>query len=299
MEHVLWYERPTLRTPTLVAAFTGWNDAGDAASLALAHLLTTWRARKIATIDPEEFFEFQATRPHVRLRDGQLREIVWPANELWCASTSAGDVLLLAGTEPQLRWRTFTNEILEMAKAFDTSMVMTFGALLADVPHNRPVNIIGTASDQRLIDRFELQQSRYEGPTGIVGVLQDACNRAGLASVSLWGAVPAYAPQTRSPKVAMALIQRFVDMTGAQVDVRQLERDTLTYEREISSTVADDDDLSGFVRRLAEAHDSADDDDEDDDEVADDVTPAGDGTGAGTVDRLVEEVERFLRDQGT
>ena len=296
MEHVLWYEQPTLRAPTFVAAFSGWNDAGDAASLALAHLLTTWQARKIAVIDPEEFFEFQATRPHVRLRDGHLREIVWPANELWAASTPAGDVLLLAGTEPQLRWRTFTNEIIEMAKMFDTAMVMTFGALLADVPHNRPVNIIGTASDQRIIERFDLQQSRYEGPTGIVGVLQDACNRAGMASASLWGAVPAYAPGTPSPKVALALVQRFVDMTGAQVDVRQLERDTMAYERELSSNVADDDDLAGYVRRLQEAHDEHEDDDQEDDGPDEPVASPAEPPSA---DQLVEEVERFLRDQGS
>jgi proteasome assembly chaperone (PAC2) family protein len=170
--------------------------------------------------------------------------------------------------------------------------------LLADVPHNRPVKIIGTASDQQIIDRFELQQSRYEGPTGIVGVLQDACNRVGLASASLWGAVPAYASGTPSPKVALALVQRFVDMTGAQVEVRQLERDTLAYEREITSTVADDDDLSGYVRRLEEAHDASNDDDDDDvdDEEAEAVAPIADEPG--TVDQLVEELERFLRDQG-
>lgn len=289
MEHVVWHERPQLRTPTLIAAFTGWNDAGDAASLAVQQMVATWKATKIAEIDPEEYFEFQATRPLVRLVDGQTREIVWPPNEFYAASTPGGDVLLLSGTEPQLRWRGFCREIVEVAQSFGTQMVVTLGALLADVPHSRPVNIMGTATDQRLIDRFELQRSRYEGPTGIVGVLQDAFTTAGLSAVSLWAAVPAYAPGTPSPKAALGLLRRTVDIIGTPADLRGLESASGDYEDEVASNVADDDELSGYVRRLEEAYDeNADDEDEADDEVEEPADPAS----------LVEEVERFLRDQG-
>lgn len=287
MDLITWHSKPQLRTPTLVAAFTGWNDAGDAASLAVQQMIGTWRATKVATLDPEEFFEFQTTRPQVRLVDGQTREIVWPPNELYAASTPGGDVLLFAGTEPQLRWRTFTGLITAIAAEYDVKMVVTLGALLADVPHSRPVNIIGTASDQRLIDRFDLQRSSYQGPTGIVGVLQDACAKANLDAVSLWAAVPTYAPSTPSPKAALGLLRRTIDLIGAPADTRRLEDASDEYEAEVASNVADDDDLSGFVRQLEEAYDASADDDEDE---VDDTPP--------NPERLVEEVERFLRDQG-
>jgi len=291
MEHVAWLARPQLRTPTLIAAFTGWNDAGDAASLAVQQMITTWKATKVAEIDPEEFFEFQATRPHVRLVDGGAREIVWPPNEFYAASTPGGDVLLLAGTEPQLRWKSFTRQIVEVAATFESPMVVTLGALLADVPHSRPVNIMGTATDQRLIDRFDLQRSRYEGPTGIVGVLQDACTTAGMQAVSLWAAVPAYAPGTPSPKAALGLLRRTVDLIGTPADTRALESETGDYEREVASNVADDDDLAGYVRRLEMAYDEdADDEGTDDEPSGLPLTPDSDA--------LMEELERFLRDQG-
>lgn len=304
MEHVVWSEQPSLRTPTLIAAFTGWNDAGDAASGAAQHLAASWQARKIATIDPEDFFEFQATRPQVRLRDGHTREIVWPPNELYAASTPTGDVLVLSGTEPQLRWRTFCEQIIEVAKQFDVRLVLTLGALLADVPHTRPVRIIGTASEQQLIDRFELQRSRYQGPTGIVGVLQDACTRMGLSSASLWAAVPSYAPGTPSPKATLALVQRTTDIVGLAVETHSLERKSLDYEQEMTRNVADDDDLAGYVNRLESAFDDGSDDlqDDDADEVnATDETDDGPELAAdpASADQLVEEVERFLRDQGS
>ena len=289
MEHVVWRERPQLRTPTLIAAFTGWNDAGDSASLAVQQMIATWKATKVAEIDAEEYFEFQATRPLVRLADGVTREIVWPPNEFWAASTPGGDVLLLTGTEPQLKWRSFCRQIIEVAATFQSPMVVTLGALLADVPHSRPVNIMGTATEQRLIDRFDLQRSRYEGPTGIVGVLQDACTTAGMQAVSLWAAVPAYAPGTPSPKAALGLLRRAVDLIGTPADTRGLEHASGDYEREVASNVADDDDLAGYVRRLEEAYDEEADDPDDE--------PAGLAEHADGVS-LMEELERFLRDQG-
>src|SRR5262249_4925155 len=182
MEHVQWSSRPRLQQPFLLAAFTGWNDAGDAASSAIRHLIDVWRAEQVASLDPEEFYDFGSTRPQVRLVDRLTREIVWPSHELWAASTPGGDVLLLLCAEPQLRWRTFCRPITETAPELHVSLVLPLGALLADVVHTRPVSMIGTATDPALIDRFQLARSRYEGPTGILGALNDACSRAGLAS---------------------------------------------------------------------------------------------------------------------
>ena len=185
-----------LTSPTLLAAFRGWNDAGESATFAADHLRRVWGARKIASIDPEEFYDFQAVRPQVELADGYTRRITWPANELWAAQlgTEAAlqDVVILIGTEPSHRWRTFSSLIVELAQGLGVELVITLGALLADVPHSRPVQITGTAGDQALVERLGLQRSRYEGPTGIVGVLHDAFGSAGIDSASLWAAVPHY-----------------------------------------------------------------------------------------------------------
>jgi hypothetical protein len=290
MELLRWDAEPELRTPSLIVAFTGWNDAADAASHAVRALIDAWGARRIAAIDPEEFFEFQATRPHVRLVDGATREIVWPANELWAANAPHGDVLLLLGTEPQLKWRTFCGLITGIAERYRSPLVLTLGALLADVPHSRPVSIIGTASDQTLIDRYGLQRSRYEGPTGIVGVLHDACTRAGLASASLWAATPAYAPGTPSPKAALALVRRSLGILGATGDLRPLEEATRRYEAELDAHVADDDDLVGYVRRLESAADT-------DDDAAGSAPAEPVVADERSAEQLLEELEQFLRDQ--
>ena len=290
MEHVKWSSRPTLRSPVLIAAFTGWNDAGDAASSAVRHLIETWRAEHVASLDPEEFYDFGTTRPLVRLSDGVTREIVWPSNELWAASTPGGDVLLLLGTEPQLKWRTFCRQMTAVATEQEATLVLTLGALLADVAHSRPVSLIGTATDQGLIDRFHLARSRYEGPTGIVGVLHDACAVAGLPSASLWAAVPAYAPGITSPKAALALVERAAALIGAPVSMQMLESSVADYEEEVTELVAGDDDLAGYVGRLEAM--SGDDDDNDDENVVESTAPDA------AVEQFVEDVERYLRDQG-
>jgi proteasome assembly chaperone (PAC2) family protein len=291
MEHVQWSSRPTLRSPVLIVAFTGWNDAGDAASTAVRHLIEAWRAEHVASLDPEEFYDFGTTRPMVRLTDGQTREIVWPSNELWAASTPGADVLLLLGVEPQLRWRTFCRQITATATEQEVTLVLTLGALLADVAHSRPVSLIGTATDQALIDRYKLARSPYEGPTGIVGVLHAACGVAGLPSASLWAAVPAYAAGVVSPKAALALVERAAAIVGAPVSMRALEASVGAYEHEVSELVAADDDLAGYVGRL----EAATDDEEDEDEEPEAVDS---GAEDATVEQFVEDVERFLRDQG-
>jgi len=291
MEHVRWSSRPTLRSPVLIAAFTGWNDAGDAASGAVRHLIEAWRAEPVAALDPEEFYDFGTTRPLVRLAEGVTREIVWPPNDLWAASTPGADVLLLLGTEPQLKWRTFCRQITAIAAQQEVTLVLTLGALLADVLHSRPVSLIGTATDQGLIDRFRLARSGYEGPTGIVGALHDACATAGLPSASLWAAVPAYAPGINSPKAALALVERAAAIVGAPVSMRALEGAVNEYEDEVAELLAADDDLASYVGRLESMTD--DDEDEDDDEVDEERTAPD-----ATVEQFVEDVERFLRDQG-
>ncbi|HWC67443.1 MAG TPA: PAC2 family protein [Acidimicrobiales bacterium] len=288
MEHVAWSRRPELATPTVIAAFTGWNDAGDAASLAVRHLIDQWSARAFASIDPEEFFDFQTTRPEVRLADGVTREILWPGNDLFSASTPGGDVVLLLGTEPQLKWRTFTRQVTDVAREIGAGLVVTLGALLADVIHHRPVHLIGTASDSDVIERFSLQRSRYEGPTGIVGVLHDACVRSDLASVSLWAAVPAYASQVTSPKAAATLAEGACDLIGATFVSGLLGQAVVDYERHVERMVAADPDLVEYVRRLEAMSDEDDDEDDDDSSTAGELSAEG----------LMDDIERFLRDQG-
>ena len=298
MEHVRWLAQPTLQQPTVIAAFTGWNDAGDAASNSVRHLIEAWQAQPLAEIDPEEFTDFATVRPHVRLSAGITRSIVWPTVGAWSASTPGGDVILILGPEPSLRWRLFGEQVMSIAGRHGATMLLTLGALLADVPHSRPVQLMGTATDQSMIDRFDLQRSRYEGPTGIVGVLHDAAGRADLPSASLWAAVPAYASQVPSPKAALALVERACEMLGCPATTARLVAEAGEYDARVSAFVGDDDELIGYVARLESLADSGelDDDDDEDDEEADksslvDETPF-------TSEELMAEVERFLRDQG-
>ncbi len=299
MEHVRWLAQPKLQRPTVIAAFTGWNDAGDAASSAVRHLIESWGAMPLAEIDPEEFTDFATVRPHVRLVDGTTRTIIWPTVGAWSAATAGGDVILVLGPEPALRWRHFTEQVIGIARHHGAGMVLTLGALLADVPHTRPVQVIGTAADHEVMARFDLQRSRYEGPTGIVGVLHDACQRAGIDSASLWAAVPAYAAQIPSPKASLALVTRACAMVGTPTPVGRLRDESSSYESRVDSYVHDDDDLLGYVSRL-ETMDL--DDDEDDDEVDEtDEAPSYDGPAIAAEDldsdELMAEVERYLRDQ--
>ena len=291
MEHVVWSRRPALTEPTMIAAFAGWNDAGDAATLAVRHLIEQWRAEPIASIDPEEYYDFQATRPQVHLVDGHTRRISWPANEAFAASTPGGDVVLLLGIEPQLRWRTFTHQVAGIAEECGVDVVITLGALLADVAHRRPVSLIGTGTDQELIDRFALQRSRYEGPTGIVGVLHDTCQGLGVKSLSLWAAVPAYASQVPSPKAALALGEGACRVVGTPCPGHALATAVAEYEASIDGYLEQDEDLAAYVRRLERDGDDLDDDDE----VAEEATldPETDA------EQMVEDIERFLRDQGS
>ncbi len=283
----------------MIAAFTGWNDAGDAASNSVRHLIESWQAQPLAEIDPEEFTDFATVRPHVRLTPTQSRMIVWPTVGLWSASTPGGDVILVLGPEPALRWRLFTEQLGGIADEFDVAMVLTLGALLADVSHTRPVHVMGTATDQGMIDRFDLQRSRYEGPTGIVGVLHDACGKVDRPSASLWAAVPAYASQVPSPKAALALVERACDMLGSPAPTARLVTDAGDYDQRVTAFVNDDDDLIGYVARLEAMADDDDEDDEDEDDAVGGELDEAVPTGEVDSDELVAEVEQFLRDQNS
>jgi proteasome assembly chaperone (PAC2) family protein len=287
MQPLIWESRPDgLRAPALVCAFTGWNDAGDAASAALRFFGASLGATRFAQIDPEEFYDFQATRPRVELVDGITRELQWPSVEIYEARVPRAprDLVLLQGPEPSFRWRGFVRQIVDLAEALGTQMVVTLGALLADVPHSRPVGITGLSSDEGLIDRLGLTRSSYEGPTGIVGVLHAACQEAGLPSASLWAAVPHYVAAAPNPKAALALVRKLESLVGVTVDAEELEVAAGDYERQVSLAVQSDPDVQAFVERLEKAAE----------EEEDDVDPTDLPSG----DVIAREFQRFLRQRG-
>jgi proteasome assembly chaperone (PAC2) family protein len=273
-----------LNRPVLIAAFRGWNDAGDAASFAASHLGRVWSAKKCASIDPEDFYDFQAVRPQVRLEDGLTRRITWPENDFWAAKLdgSERDVLVMVGTEPNLKWKAFSELVVSVARHYDIDLVLTFGALLADVPHSRPVHITGTAADPDLVEKLNLQRSRYEGPTGIVGVLHDAFSGAGIDSASLWAAVPHYLAVNPNPKAALALIEKATDLIDIPADTEELVRATSVYEERVAEMVASDDDVQAYVTLLEERSDQRDAETIDPEKL-----PSGDA--------LAAELENFLR----
>ena len=294
MDHVRWLTDPDtvgLTNPVVVAAFTGWNDAGDAASTAVRTLVETSGATALAEIDPEWFTDFATVRPHVRLDDARNRTIVWPTVGVWGASLPGTDVVLVLGPEPALRWRTFCEQIGAIATRVGAPTAFTLGALLADVPHTRRTQIIGTATDSSLIDRFDLERSRYEGPTGIVGVLHDALSRRGLPTASLWAAVPGYAAQLPSPRATAALLDRLCSMMGTPAPIAELSSQIPEYDAKVAALIADDEDLVTYVSRLEDLVDEMEDVDDDPDDL---------GTGLDDLDdpeRLADEVEQFLRSQ--
>jgi len=286
IEHVRWLAERTLDRPVLIAGFTGWNDAGDAASTAMTTMVEAWGADVLAEIDPEMFTDFATVRPQIRLDQERNRSIIWPTVGVWSASLPGTDVILMLGPEPALRWRLFSEQITGIAEHFGATMALSLGALLADVPHSRPVPLVGTASDPELIDRFELQRSQYEGPTGIVGVLHDALHRAGLPTASLWAAVPGYASQVPSPKAAMALVERACSMIGTPAPLSGLASGALEYDERVASLIGDDDDMVEYLARLEQMNDETE-------ATEDDLTTAA----PIDPDELMNEVEQYLRDQ--
>ena len=293
MEHVRWIADPdevTLTNPVVLAAFTGWNDAGDAASTALRTMIETSDAIALAEIDPEPYTDFATVRPHVKLDADRNRSIVWPTVGVWAASLPGTDVLLVLGPEPALRWRSFCEQITGIAARMGAPTAFTMGALLADVPHTRRTQIIGTATDSDLVERFDLERSRYEGPTGIVGVLHDALTRSGLPTASLWAAVPGYASQFPSPRATFALLDRVCAMMGTPAPVAAIADQIADYDAQVDALISDDDDLVTYVRRLETMADEMSGIDRDIDDGPPDLEVDADP------DQLASEVEQFLRD---
>ena len=275
------HHRPELERPVLVTAFRGWNDGGQGASLAAGYLARLWDAQLIADVDPEEFFDFQATRPHVKLVDGVTRHIDWPETSFYRARPDGfdRDVVLMLGVEPNLRWRAFTELVVDYASQLGVELVVSLGSLLADVPHTRPAPVTGSASDPELVERLGLQASRYEGPTGIVGVLHDACRKAGVPSASIWAAVPHYVSLTPSPQAALALCERLGSLLDMDIDVSELQEASEGYVDQVSRAVATDADTQAYVDELESRAD----------EIDEDEIPSGEA--------LAAELTRFLRER--
>lgn len=278
--HIRIHRRPDLRSPLLVCAFRGWNDGGEAASTAAAYLRDRWGAERIGDIDPEEFFDFQVTRPTVRLEGGVTRRIEWPLNDFFHAALPERDVILFLGIEPNVRWRTFTDAIVETARDLEVDTAVVLGAFLADVPHTLPTPVAGSAPDARQAAELGISATGYEGPTGIVGVLQDAAARAGFPAYSLWAAVPHYLPGGPNPKAALALVRKIATLAGVSVETDTLSRAAGAWEEQVTETIEENEELQAYVARLE----------------------AGAGERQGTIDiptgdALAAELEQFLREQ--
>ena len=280
MPSLAWEQRPELRRPVLVAGFEGWNDAASAASEAAGWLTRQFGATKVASMDPEEHFDFQSARPTVELVDGVTRDLTWPANEFFAVPVDGRDLVVLRGIEPNLRWPSFCREVLGVAGETGCEMVVTLGALLADVPHTRPVRVTGATTDPDLMANLHLQRSRYEGPTGIVGVLHDTARATGIASASLWAPVPHYVSTPPNPLATRALLDRLGHLLGTAFELGELDELSEAWQTRVDEVVSQDDDVRSYVGQLEERYDT---------EAETDI-PSGEG--------LADEVEQFLRDRG-
>jgi predicted ATP-grasp superfamily ATP-dependent carboligase len=280
MEPVTFLEHPSGSAPPLICAFRGWNDGGEAASIAARYLIEQWNARIIATLDPEDFYDFQVSRPRVRLENGVSRVIDWPRGEFAAASVGGRDVAVFTAVEPNVRWRSFTSAVVGAARDLGCPLLVTFGAFLADVPHSRAVPVVGSAADEETAARLGLATSQYEGPTGIVGVLHDASNRAGIPSISLWAAVPHYLPAAPNPKAALALVERAAALLEVPVETGTLMQAASAWEDGVRQLIHESEELAEYVRRLEAAAET----------LQEEQMPSGDA--------LAAELERYLREQG-
>jgi proteasome assembly chaperone (PAC2) family protein len=287
MQPLIWDRRPDrLRAPAMVCSFQGWNDAGDAASTATTFLAQALEAKRFARIDSEDFYDFQANRPQVRIDETQARVISWPSVEILEARAPRAprDLVIVQGAEPSMRWRTFSSLIVELAEALDVQLLVTLGGLLADVPHSQPVAITGFASDPALMQRMGLKASSYEGPTGIVGVLHASCGD--LPSASLWASVPHYVAAAASPKAALALLRKLELTVGVSVDASELEEAAGEYERQVGLAVESDPDIQAFVERLERRAEA----ESEETPLRPQDLPSG--------DLIAREFQRFLRQRG-
>ena len=272
---------PDLVDPVLVCAFEGWNDAGEAASDAITHLRDVWGASPLAELDSEDYYDYQVNRPFIRMDESGVRELTWPSTRLYVARLplATRDVILVQGLEPNMRRRQVVDEIIHLAVELDVTLVVTLGALLSDSPHTRPVPVTGTASDERVAAALGVEPSHYEGPTGIVGVMHDACQRRELPSVSLWAAVPHYVAQSPSPKATLALVRRVEDLLDVPVPLGDLPDDARAWELGVDEMAEEDEEVGEYVRQLEQARDAVD-------------LPEASG------EAIAREFERYLRRRG-
>ena len=280
--------RPQLNRPVLIAGFTGWNDAAEAASLAVDTLREEWGAERFGAFVGEEFYDYQSVRPQITLVEGVTRVVEWPENAAY--ATNGGvealggrDAILISGPEPNFRWKSFCQGVVDLAREFDASLVLTMGALLADVPHSRPVSVAANAQDPSLVENLKLSASRYEGPTGVTGVLHRYVAEAGLPAVSFWASVPHYLPSVPSAPAALQLLQNLQTLVGGPLDTSHLERTSEDYQRQVAAAVSQDNDLSSYVQMLEERYDAQAD---------------GGPRDLPTGDELASELEQFLREKG-
>ena len=282
MSELIVSSRPELRRPVLIAAFRGWNDGGQGATLGASYLARQWGAESFAEIDPENFYDFQAVRPNVSLEEGLTRKLEWPANTFLHAPIPDldRDAVVMLGVEPNLRWKTYTRLVLGLAQELGVELVVTLGSLLADVPHTRPAPVSAAASDPSLVEELGVEPSRYEGPTGILGVLLDACRRADIPSVSLWAAVPHYVSLAPSPRAALALCRRLGELVGTDIDLAELEQAAEEYNDQVTEAVASDAETAAYVEELERRVDLM--------EAAEEL-PSGES--------LAAELTRFLRER--
>jgi proteasome assembly chaperone (PAC2) family protein len=287
VETVVWSARPTLRKGVLVCAFYGWNDGGEAATLSALFLRQQLGATPFCELDPDEFYDFQEVRPIVSLSEDDTRRLSWPENSFaWAPLPSGNDIAVMIGIEPQKRWKHYSRSVVEVARESGAELVVTLGGFLADTPHTRPVPVTGSA-DGELADQLGLAPSAYEGPTGIVGVVHDACKEAGIASASLWAAVPHYISVSPNPKAALALLSRLALLLDTRFDTTKLSQDAVSFEREVSQAVSADDKISRYVRELESRADERAEDD------ADEESPPLLASG----DDIAEQIERYLAER--
>lgn len=273
---------PVLNDPVMIAAFEGWNDAGESASAAVTHLREVWAADPLADLDSEEYYDYQVNRPLISVDDSGVRQLQWPATRLYVARIPLypRDIILVQGIEPNMKWQQFTREILGLAAELDVQLVITLAALLSDNPHTRPMPVTGSTSDQALRDELEMEPSTYEGPTGIVGVIQEACERFGIPAVSLWAAIPHYVSQPPSPKGTLALVRKVEDVLDVPVPLGDLVEEARAWEIGVNELAEEDEEVAEYVRQLEEARDTTD-------------LPEASG------EAIAREFEKYLRRRGS
>jgi proteasome assembly chaperone (PAC2) family protein len=283
------HQIPLLRNPVMVMAFSGWNDAAEGASGAIEHLLSIWRENDdeilpqlIADVEPEDFYDFQVNRPQVSIDDSSIRNITWPSTQIFGLEIPSmdRDLVIVTGVEPSMRWKTFTTDLLDLADDLEVSLVVTLGSLLADTPHSRPITVTGTGAHPNIAQRLGVSVSKYEGPTGILGIIQDGCMRRGIDAISLWAAVPHYASASPSPKASLALINSLEDFLDVSFPLGTLQEDADEWEKSVDELAAEDTDVAEYVKALEESKDAAE-------------LPDVSG------DSIAKEFERYLRRRST